>query len=173
MTKSEKYLLVVLGLVVLGGAVFFGGHALNEKQTALDLQRATLRADQAEAEVDLQQVPLWTLRADWIRANEPSLGDEDDARAQVLASIIKSARDHKLEVLSQDLGEVEHGPSSVKVNAEIRLKGSMEALCRWLAELQKPANCYAVRLFSLQADQDQKSMVCKLRIARYFRGGGP
>jgi hypothetical protein len=172
MTNSEKFLLAVLGLVILGGAVFFGDKALGEKQAALNLQRASLRADRAEAEVDLRQMPLWTQRANWIRTNEPLLGEEGDTRAEVLASITKSARDHKLEILEQSLGEVEHGPGGAKVNAEVKLKGSMEGLCRWLAELQKPASFYAVGLFSLQADQDQKSMVCTLRIARYFKESG-
>ena len=50
MTKSEKFLLGVLGLIVLGAALFYGGRALRQKQAALDLQRASLHADQSDAE---------------------------------------------------------------------------------------------------------------------------
>jgi hypothetical protein len=172
MTKSETYLLGVLGLVVLGGGIFFGGKALNQRQQAVNLERASLRADNAEAAVDLQQEPRWTARAKWIHDHEPAAVDEGDARAQVLSFVVKGARDHHLEVQEQSLGEVQHGPGGAKVQSEVKVKGSMEALCRWLAELQKPENFYAVDLFSLKADQDQKSMVCTLHISRYFQEGG-
>jgi len=35
----------------------------------------------------------------------------------------------------------------------------------------KPDQFYAVSSFALKADQDQKSMVCTLQIARYFKEG--
>jgi hypothetical protein len=48
----------------------------------------------------------------------------------------------------------------------------MEALVTWLTDLQKPEQFFAISLFSLQADEDQKSMVCTLQIARYFKDKG-
>lgn len=171
-TKSEKSLLGLLALVIFGIAAVFGYGAFTQKQKKLDFERKSLRADQAEAEVDLQQMPLWVERAKWIKDNEPPFGEEGNTRAQVLNFVVKGARDHHLEILSQNLGDVQHGPGGVKVNAEIKLKGGMEALCRWLAELQKPMGFYAVDLFSLKADQDQKSMVCTLRVSRYFKEDG-
>ena len=87
--------------------------------------------------------------------------------------MVKGARDHHLEVQEQNLGDVAHGPAGAKVQAEVRVKGGMEALCRWLADLQQPGNFYAVDLFSLKADQDEKSMVCTLHLSRYFQEGGP
>jgi len=171
-TKSEKFLLGVLGCVILGGLLFFGLKALNQKQRSADLERASLRADNEEAAADLQQEQLWTKRVQWIRDHQPVAAEEGDARASVLSSVVKGARDHHLEVQEQNLGEVQHGPGGAKVQSEVRVKGSMEGLCRWLAELQKPESFYAVDLFSLKADQDQKSMVCTLHISRYFREGG-
>jgi hypothetical protein len=172
-TNSEKFLLGVLGLVILGGILFFGGKALNQKQQALDLSRASLRADQAEAEVDLQKKDLWMQRRAWIKDHEPAFGEEGDTRAQVLNYVVKGARDNHLEILEQNLGDVQHGPGGARVDVEIKIKGSMEALCRWLAALQKPESFYALSLFSLKADQDQKSMVCTLQVARYFQEKSP
>jgi len=51
----------------------------------------------------------------------------------------------------------------------VKVKGSMEALCKWLTDLEKPDQFYAISSFSLKADQDQKSMVCALQVARYFK----
>jgi hypothetical protein len=172
-TRSEKILLAVLGLVLLGGLLFFGGSALTQKQRTLDLTRASLRADNAEAAVELQRQAYWADRSQWIRDHEPMAMEEGDASAQVLAFVVKGARDHHLEVQEQNTGQVEHGAGGTKVESEVRVKGGMEALCRWLAELQQqPENFYAVDLLSLKADQDEKSMVCTLHISRYFREGG-
>jgi hypothetical protein len=54
----------------------------------------------------------------------------------------------------------------------VKVKGSMEALVTWLTGLQKPEQFFAISLFSLRADEDQKSMVCTLQIARYFKDKG-
>jgi hypothetical protein len=160
-TNSEKFLLVLLGLVILGGVVFFGGHALNQKQQELDLARASLKADQAEAEVDLQKETLWSQRRSWIKDHQPPFGEEGDTGAQMRNAVVKGARD------------VQHGPGGARVNVQLKIKGSMEGLCRWLAALQKPESFYAVTQFSLQADEDQKSMVCTLQVARYFQESSP
>ena len=170
-TRSEKILLAVLGLVLLGGLLFFGGKALVQKQHSLALARASLRADNAEAMVELQDEPRWVARSHWIHDHEPMAVEEGDARAQVLSSVVQGARDHHLEIEEQNLGEVEHGAAGAKVQSEVRVKGSMEALCRWLADLEQPEKFYAVDLLSLKADQDQKSMVCTLHVSRYFREG--
>lgn len=168
-TRSEKILLAVLGLVLVGGALFFGGSALTQKQRSLDLERASLRADNADAMVELQRQSYWAERSQWIRDHEPMAVEEGDARAQVLSFVVKGARDHHLEVQEQNLGEVEHGAAGAKVQSEVKVKGGMEALSRWLAELQQPENFYAVDFLSLKADQDEKSMVCTLHVSRYFR----
>jgi hypothetical protein len=171
-TKSERFLLVVLGLVILGGVIFFGDDALEKKQKAVDHQRAELRADNADAQVDLVQEPLCAQRQKWIHDHEPVFGDEGDTGAQVLNFVVKGARDHQLEIEEQSLGAVQHGPGGAKIEAEVKIKGGMEPLCRWLAELQKPESFYAVDFFSLKADPDQKSVVCTLHVVRYFREGG-
>ena len=69
------------------------------------------------------------------------------------------------------VNDVQHGAAGTRVNVSIKVKGSMQDLVKWLTDLQKPDQFYAVSLFSLKADQDQKSMVCTLQIARYFKGG--
>ena len=84
---------------------------------------------------------------------------------------MKGAHDNKLEILEQNLNDSQHGAAGTRINVSVKVKGSMQDLCKWLTALQKPDQFYAVSLFSLKADQDQKSMVCTLQIARYFKGG--
>jgi len=169
-TKNEKVLLSVLAAIVFVGGNYFGYHWLAQKQSSLQLAEAQLRADQKEAEVDLQQSGTWAQRKTWVQDHEPVLGDEGDAKAAVLEYALKGARTNKLEILEQSLKEVQHGAAGTRINVSVKVKGSMQDLCKWLTDLQKPDQFYAISLFSLKADQDQKSMVCTLNIARYFKG---
>jgi len=170
-TRNEKILLAVLGLIVLGGVNYYGYQWLSHRQSQLSLTYAQLHADKADAEIDLLKQDFWAQRKAWIQEHEPPAGEEGDTKAQVLQYVLKGARDNKLEVLEQGLNDVQHGPAGTRVNVTVKIKGSMEGLCRWLADLQKPESFYAVSQFSLKADQDQKSMICTLQLARYFKGG--
>ena len=129
-----------------------------------------LRIDQGEALIDLQKSELWAKRKAWIEANEPTMTEEDSAKADVL-SVLKGARDHHLEILEQSFNDTQHGPSTTQINVQAKIKGPMEGLCQWLADLQKPSSFYAISHFSLKADEDQKSMVCTLQLTRYYKGG--
>ena len=170
-TKNEKFLLLVLIGIIFAGGNYYGYEWLSHKRSGLELTYAQLRADQAEAEVDLKESDLWAQRKAWIQENEPVLGNEGDAKAQVSQYVSKGAHDHQLEILDQSLNDVERGPAGTRVNVTVKVKGSMEGLCHWLADLQKPASFYAVSSFSLKADQDMKSYICTLQLARYFKEG--
>jgi hypothetical protein len=168
-SKSEMMWLCVLGAIVFLGANYFAYDFLSKQQKALDLSYHSLRADQAEAKVDLVETNLWKQRMAWVEANEPPLGNEGDAKAQVLEQVLKGARDNNLEIVEQSLNDVQHGPAGTQVNVTVKVKGSMQGLVKWMTAFQKPDQFFAVSTFSLRADQDQKSMVCNLQIARFFK----
>lgn len=171
-TKNEKILLAILIGIIFAGGNFYAYEWLASRQASLQLTYAGLKADQTEAQVDLQKSDVWAERKAWIKEHEPVIGDEGDTKAQVLEYVLKGARDHNLEILEQSLNDVQHNAAGTQINVAVKVKGSMQGLCEWLADLQKPQNFYAIALFSLRADQDQKSMICNLQVARYFRGGG-
>jgi hypothetical protein len=172
-TKNEKRLLVVLFLVVFAMANFYGYKWFAQKQALLVLTEKKLRADKAEAEVALKKQDIWAQRKAWIAQHEPSLGGKDGnaKAAEVLETIRKEILDKHLEVLDQSPNETQQTPAGARVNISIKIKGPMKGICEWLADLQKPENFYAVTRFSLKADQDQKSMICSLELAQYFKGG--
>lgn len=168
-TRSEKILLTVLGVVAFLVLNVYGYRWVAAKQHTLTMQERDLKADQAEAEMQLQQSNTWAQRMVWIHDHEPAMTDEGETKAQVLADVLKGARDNKLEVQEQNLDESEHGAAGTRVNVSVKVKGSMQDLVKWLAALEKPESFFAVTKFSLKADQDQKSMVCSLKVARYFK----
>ena len=171
-TNSEKLLLGLLAAVVLLGGTFYGYKWIAQKQASLDLAVASMHADQTAAEVDLTESDLWTQRMSWVTSNQPPLdGSEDDAKSAVLTYVTKGARDHKLEIVEQNLNDASPTAAGTRVNVTVKVKGPMQDLVQWMTDLEKPSQFYAVTLFSLKADQDQKSMVCSVQVARYFKSG--
>ena len=171
-SKNEKFLLSILAAIVFVSGNYFGYRWLSQKQSSLQLDYVQLQADQAEAKVDLLESATWAQRKAWIHDHEPPLGDEGAAKAQVLDFVEKGIRDNKLDLMDQQiLDEVEHGAGGTRINVSVKVKGSMQALVKWLTDLQQPDQFYAVSFKDLKADEDAKSMVCTLQISRYFKEG--
>jgi hypothetical protein len=170
-TNSEKRLLAVLIAVVFLIGNYYGYKWISGKQSALTLEARSLKADQAEANVALQESDQWAQRKAWVNNTQPALTDEGTAKADTLDNVLKGARAAKLEVVEQNLNDVQRGASSTRVNVSVKVKGSMQDIVKWITALEKPDDFYAVSVFSLKADQDQKSMVCTVQIARYFKPG--
>jgi hypothetical protein len=168
-TRNERILLAILfaGLFIAGNV--FGYRWLVGKQNALTLSERELGADQAEAQVELQESDTWTKRKAWIHDNQPALGDEGETKAAVLQAVEKGARDNKLEVQEQNLNDVQRGPAGARVNVTVKVKGATQDIVKWLTALEKPEQFFAVTTLSMMADQDQKSMICSVQFARYFK----
>src|ERR1700683_4707334 len=163
--KNEKILLAVLLAIVFVCGNYFGYRWLSQKQSTAQMSYLGLKADQAEANVDLKESDLWAQRLAWVNSHEPVLADEADAKAQGLEYVLKGARDNKLEIMEQSLNDAQHGAVGTRINVSVKVKGAMQDLCKWVTELQKPDQFYAISSFSLKADEDQKSMVCSMQIA--------
>ncbi len=170
-TSNEKFLLYVLAAIIFVGGNYFGYRWLAQKQTSLQLAYAQARADQADAKVDLLESDQWTQRKQWVSAHLPAAGDEGEAHAAVLAYVKKGADDNKLNVLEQSLNGVEHAPTATRMDVSMKVKGSMQDLVKWMTAIEQPDQFYAITSFSLNADEDKKSMVCTVQISRYFKAG--
>jgi hypothetical protein len=170
-TRNEQLLLGLLLAILFGAANWYGYKWYAGKMAELRTSARDMQLDQESAEIALKEIPQWQSNLAWIKAKQPPLGDEGDAKAEVLEFVQKGARAHKLEVVEQSLNDVQRTAGGTRVNVSIKVKGSMQDLVEWLAPLQKPDDFYAVTLFSLKADQDQKSFDCTLQIARYYKGG--
>jgi len=170
-TTNEKLLLGLLLAILFGTANWYGYKAYASRMAEMRISADNLESDKQSAQLALKEKPDWQKKLAWIKANQPPLGDEGDAKASVLENVQKGARAHKLEIVEQSLNDVQKTSAGTRVNVSIKVKGTMKDLVEWLAPLQKPDDFYAVTLFSLKADEDQKSFDCTLQIARYFKGG--
>lgn len=171
-TRNEKILLALLIAILFAGGNYYGYQWLSQKQSSMESTYKQLHVEQSEAKVELLETDKWAQRMAWIRDHEPALGEEGATKADVLNYVKQKAVDHNLAILDQALVDrVAHGPAGAKVGVTFKVKGSMENLVKWVADLQKPGSFYAISSFSINADQDQKSMVCSLQLVRYFKEG--
>jgi len=168
--SNEKLYLAVLLAILFGAANWYGYKWYAGQMEELLVKADNLQADQDAAQQALQEIPTWTARKAWIAKTQPPLGSEGDAKANVLDFVEKGATAHKLEIVEQSLNDMQKTSGGVRINVSIKVKGAMHDLVDWLAPLQKPDEFYAVTLFSLKADADQKSFDCTLQVARFFRG---
>ena len=79
-SKNEKFLLLILIAIIFLGGNYFGYRWLAQKQSSLQLVYLQLKADQAEAKVDLLESPTWAQRQAWIHDHQPAIGDEGGPR---------------------------------------------------------------------------------------------
>lgn len=171
-TSNEKVLLGLLVAILFVAGNWYGYTWYAGRQAALRSTANQLQSEQESAETALKEIPQWQARKAWLKDKQPPLGDEGTSKAAVLEYVQKGARAHKLEILEQSLNDVERSAGMARVNVSVKVKGGMHDLVDWLAGLQKPDDFYAVTLFSLKADQDQKSFDCTIQIARFFKLGG-
>ena len=161
---------ILVAIVFIWGN-YYGYSWLAKKQAALESNYVDSLGDKLQAEIDLQKQDTWAERKAWVQQHEPALGDEGSSKAQVLEYVLKGARDNKLEIVEQNLEDTQRGPGGACVAVNVKVKGPMEGLCRWLSAIEKPNDFYAILSITLKADQDQKSMQCTAQIARYFKEG--
>lgn len=170
-TKSEMALLVILVVIALLIGNYFGYTWYAKQISALTLTEKRLKGDIADAEFDLRNKADLEKKKAWIEAHEPPLGERDITSAQVLDDVKKGTTEQHLEIMEQNLKGTENRPGGTRVNVHLKLKGSMQGICKWLADLQKPEDFYAVTELTMLADQDQKSIICTMELARYFKEG--
>jgi hypothetical protein len=170
-TSNEKVLLGVLVAILFLGANWIGYGWYADQLKTLRAKASSLQTDQDSAQSALSEIPMWQKNMAWLKEKQPPLGDEGTAKAALLDFVVKGAKENKLEVQDQNFVDVKKTSAGTQVTVYVKVKGGMQDLVKWLAPLQKPDDFYAITLFSLKADADQKSYDCTLNIARYYKGG--
>jgi hypothetical protein len=168
--SNEKLYLGILLLIVFGAANWYGYKWYAGQMTDLNHKVNNLQADRDASETALKEIPLWTGRQAWLKTTQPTMTSEGDAKSAVLDYVEKGADSHHLKVVEQSLNDIQKTAAGMRVNVSIKVNGSMQNLVEWLAPLQRPDSFYAITLFSLKADSDQKSFDCTLQVARFFKG---
>jgi len=176
LTAKEKKLLIALvgALFVLLNVV--GLQAFLNRQRALQSSIVQLQSQLIEGRALLEEKAVWQERAAWLDEHQPSddiTTTDDDARFYEFVE--SSAKAAGLEYTRRDAGNVPSSGPFAEVFDTSQVKGKMEALVKWLSELQQPKAFRAIKQISIKSGEPPE-MIAEVEVARWYRpaqGGAP
>jgi type II secretory pathway component PulM len=176
LTVKEKRLLV--GLL---GAIFVllnvvGLQAFLNRQRALQSNIVRLQGELTEGRAILEEKTVWQERAAWLDAKQP--GDDTtttDDDAKFYEFVENSAKNAGLTYTRRDAGQRQSDGAYAEVVDSSQVKGKMEALVKWLNELQQPEAFRAIKQISVKSGEPPE-VIAEVEVARWYRpvqGGTP
>lgn len=176
LTVKEKRLLV--GLL---GAIFVllnvvGLQAFLNRQRALQSNIVRLQGELTEGRAILEEKAVWQERAAWLDAKQP--GDDTtttDDDAKFYEFVESSAKNAGLTYTRRDAGQRPSDGAYAEVVDSSQVKGKMEALVKWLNELQQPEAFRAIKQISVKSGEPPE-VIAEVEVARWYRpvqGGTP
>jgi hypothetical protein len=173
--KEKKLLIGLLGaLFVLINVV--GLQAFLNRQSALQASIVRLQGELTESRAVLEEKSIWQERATWLDANQP--GDDTtttDDDAKFYEFVQTSAKNAGLTYTRRDAGQQPSDGPYAEVVDSSQVKGKMDALVKWLNELQQPDAFRAIKQISVKSGEPPE-VIAEVEVARWYRpvqGGTP
>lgn len=169
LTAKEKKLLV--GLV---GALFvllnvLGLQAFLNRQRALQTNIIELQSQMDEGRALLADKEVWRERVAWLDANQPAddiTTTDDDAKFYEFVE--NSAKSAGLAYTRRDAGNSPADGLYAEVFDASQVKGKMEALVKWLNELQQPQAFRAIKEISIKSGEPPE-VIANVTVARWYQ----
>ena len=170
LTKRERRLAIMFGVTIFVAANIIGLTVLLRKQGEMHANLDNLRIRQFQADGWLAEKGTWRQRKEWLDKTQPVLKSAGEANAALLESLTSSAAKHSLVIVKQGFAEPdpEHKHPYQEIAVNLTVSGPLEAVTRWLVEIQQPASFQAVPKLSMKVDNDPAKMVCVVTVARYY-----
>jgi len=169
LTVKEKRLLA--GLL---GAIFVllnvvGLQAFLNRQRTLQSSIVRLQGELTEGRAILEEKTVWQERAAWLDAKQP--GDDTtttDDDAKFYEFVENSAKNAGLTYTRRDAGQRQSDGAYAEVVDSSQVKGKMEALVKWLNELQQPEAFRAIKQISVKSGEPPE-VIAEVEVARWYR----
>lgn len=165
---SERRLTLVFAALVFLAANFFALNILTEKKHVLESDIRNLRLEETEAGFWLAQSDLWLRRKAWLGEKQPRLSGTGQESGELLQNLQRTARQQKITISQQTFPEAVPSPYYQEVSVQLEIKGSLEAVTRWIASLQNPEAFTAVTIKNLKSDAEAPNVICSLLVARRY-----
>jgi len=167
--KEKKLLIALLGaLFVLLNAVAL--QMFLTRQSALHSNISKLNSQLAENRSVLGQKAMWDDRARWLEEKQPtddvSSIDDDTKFTEFVESTAKKSG---LTYTRRGGGPVQSGEQYAEVYDASQVKGKMEALVKWLSELQQPEAFRAIKLLRIKSAPEPPDVIADVEVARWYR----
>ena len=176
LTVKEKRLLVGLLAAIFVLLNVVGLQAFINRQRALQSSIVRLQGELTEGRAILEEKTVWQERAAWLDAKQP--GDDTtttDDDAKFYEFVENSAKNAGLTYTRRDAGQRQSDGAYAEVVDSSQVKGKMEALVKWLNELQQPEAFRAIKQISVKSGEPPE-VIAEVEVARWYRpvqGGTP
>lgn len=181
LTPREKRLIAAMALVAFVLANVIGLHMLMGQRARLMARFSTLQTQAREAKTWLDEKDLWFRRAAWLDENQPADDPHStDDEHEFYSNLEKSAAKYGVKIVKREFIPPDPDVSSAEAArkaydefaVQLTVSGSMEALVKWLADLQQPTHFRAIKRVAFQLDpQDATKLLCDIIVARWYRSG--
>ena len=169
LTAKEKRLLVVLLGVLFVLVNVIGLNTYLARLQGLKSDIVKLQEEVEENRGILEESGVWLERAAWLDANQPTddvATTDDDAKFYEFVET--SAKNAGLSYQRRNAGTVPHSDVLAEVFDSSQVKGTMEALIKWLAQLQDPAAFRAVKQITIRSGEPPQ-VLAEVTVARWYR----
>ncbi len=173
MKASERLLLSLFALLLLGGGALVMWDLYRDRRDALTDEREMLELEMVEIDALLEDREFWLERAAWLEENVPAFTSDDqvsnavyqDAQAVDAQGVITSG----IQLL--DTAEV---AEYVLARVSLTASGTVEDVFGWLHELQQPESFRSVRNVRISPDpEDEELIICEMELVRWYAKQNP
>lgn len=172
MSRSSGNNTLVL-LIAFGCTLFLAANLIGMKTYMLvsAKQSSTLRdlKDQVAQNNEMISLrDLWMERSQLMEAHPVPQLAPASAGAEFLQSLQQVASSKGVRILDQSFGQPGKANEYETVSVRLKTAGTMEAMARWLFEIQKEGSYRALPEMTLRSDKEPPNVLCDLQIVQYF-----
>ncbi len=168
LNPREKSLATIFGALIL---LVLNYTIVNHLFTQIKKQKQIIAEIQSQRQLTaiwLEEKDLWTERGQWIADHQPTLTNRDQASSDMLQKIVEKARTYNIIINDQRILEPTSTPHYQQIAIELKIKGTLEQITRWIADFQQPENFYAITSCNIKSDTEPPKIICTLQIARWY-----
>ncbi len=169
MSSNERNLLTVFLVLIalLGGAL--GVQQFRAWQHRIERKERDVELKQMEASSLLAEAERWTACREWLAQAQPMAQSDLEAEQGLLDSLRSSSSNAGLEIKKTTPETKQTTPFYRQFSVTLVLKGEVEALFRWLHELQQPTTFYVVPNITISPDKEDPTKVnATVQIMRWY-----
>jgi hypothetical protein len=168
MKPSEKRLLfALLGMLFLGAGVI-GSDFYFERRDLLLSERASLEEQWVVIETLFEEKKLWEARGEWLSQNQPKFTTSEKIDKEIyqeaLAEKVDGVTTSKLSLLPTLTT-----PEYIQAGVSLSAAGELQAVFRWIYELNRPEGFRVIRNLKVQPDKEApEKIVATFDLLRWY-----
>jgi Tfp pilus assembly protein PilO len=168
LTNNERRLaLIFLGLIFIVTNVF-AFDWLIKKRRVIEKEIVRLKLEQREASAWMADGDYWMKRKVWLDEKQPKAQTEGQESSLLLEKLQQSARQQNITISNQKLIDPQTTPYYHAVSVQLEVKGRLESVSRWLAQLQSPERFQAITNLALKSDAEPPNVIGNLTVVRWY-----